>query len=302
MSKKVFISYSHRQGDWVWGRLVPCLRAGGAEVLIDHDRFVAGKAVVGQMDATQDAAEISLLVLTPDYLSSDYCLHEMERAIARDPQFAHGAVIPVKRVECPMPDAITAPNPLWVNLCEDRDAAQWDLLLQACGADLGVAAPAWLATRDEILQFLRRGQSVNLVVTGRPQWRELIAHVKEEFITDLGIVDLERGSSVSRPGLVRGILESFGVKRPVPAKPDDLAALHNALSARRLSLLALLHLDHVNHRDDYGIDLFATLRNLMMESRKLVLLAQSRQPFIELLPHDHPLSSIDIKTVELHGR
>ncbi len=46
MPKKIFISYSHRQGDWVRGRLAPCLKAGGAEVLIDRERFEAGKAPV----------------------------------------------------------------------------------------------------------------------------------------------------------------------------------------------------------------------------------------------------------------
>ena len=34
-----FISYSHRQRDWVWGRLKPVLEAGGIEVLIDVERF-----------------------------------------------------------------------------------------------------------------------------------------------------------------------------------------------------------------------------------------------------------------------
>jgi len=34
---KVFISYSHRQGEWVWSRLVPVLKAASAEVLIDKD-------------------------------------------------------------------------------------------------------------------------------------------------------------------------------------------------------------------------------------------------------------------------
>jgi len=82
---KVFISYSHKQGDWVWGRLLPCLRAGGAEVLIDIERFKVGHAVVGQMDAVQDQADRHLLIFSPDYLSSPYCRHEMDRAIALDP-------------------------------------------------------------------------------------------------------------------------------------------------------------------------------------------------------------------------
>jgi hypothetical protein len=73
MSKKVFVSYCHTQGDWVWDRLVPCLRAGGAEVSIDRERFKAGQGLLGQMDATQDAADMSVLILSPDYLASSYC-------------------------------------------------------------------------------------------------------------------------------------------------------------------------------------------------------------------------------------
>ena len=66
-------------------RLVPCLKAGGGEVLIDLERFRAGFGVKGQMDATQDQAEAHLLILSPEYLQSEYCRHEMQRAIACDP-------------------------------------------------------------------------------------------------------------------------------------------------------------------------------------------------------------------------
>jgi len=41
---KVFVSYCHAQGDWEWGRLVPVLKAAGAGVLIDVERFSAGKS------------------------------------------------------------------------------------------------------------------------------------------------------------------------------------------------------------------------------------------------------------------
>ena len=61
---KVFVSYNHQQGEWVWDRLRPCLKAGGAEVLIDSERFEVGKAVVGQMDTVQDQADKHLLVLS----------------------------------------------------------------------------------------------------------------------------------------------------------------------------------------------------------------------------------------------
>lgn len=48
MSKKVFVSYRHAHRGWVFDNLVPCLWAGGAEVLIDHNYFEAGKEIKGQ--------------------------------------------------------------------------------------------------------------------------------------------------------------------------------------------------------------------------------------------------------------
>ncbi len=211
MAKKVFISYSHAQRDWVLRRLVPCLEAGGAEVLIDRDRFEVAKALTGQMDSTQDAADASVLVFSPEYLRSAPCMHEMKRALARDPNFETGSAIPVKRVDCELPDAIRKPNPIFVDLRDDKDRKAWDLLLRACGADLGTAAPDWLRARDEIVQYLDRNQSVNLVVKGRVKWRELVQHVADMLGSkSLGIVSsgfrgngLPRGSGRRNPQGVR---------------------------------------------------------------------------------------------------
>jgi TIR domain len=302
VGRTVFVSYCHAQGDWVWDRLVPSLRAGGAEVHIDRERFNAGRAVIGQMDATQEMAEMSLLVLSPEYLASRYCLHEMDKAIAQDPQFRLGLVLPVMRIACNLPDSIRTPNPLCVNLCDDKNSGEWRLILRSCGADLGTDAPDWLAARDDIHRFLQRNESVNLVVTGNPKWRELIQHLATEMIKDLGRVDLSSGATVPRRGLVVEILKACGALGSVPPEPEDLPVLHRALSERRLSRIAIEHFDLVSARHHYGVDLFAALRYLLMESRKLVILVQSRAPFASLLPQDHPLSSVDLKTVELNGR
>ncbi len=299
--RKVFVSYSHRQGDWVWDRLVPVLKAGGAEVLIDRERFEAGRALSGQMDSTQDAAEVNLLVLSPEYLASGPCLHEMERAIARDPRFENSIVVPVKRVEVELPEAIRQPNPLYADLTDDRTAKPWDLLLRACGADLGTDAPAWLAARDEVRRFLERGQSVNLVVDGAVTWRELLGDLKRGELADLVQVNLEKPTTASRRGLIAEILGAFGMTTPVPPDPEDLVALDRFLAARRRSRLTLTHFDLAAHRPAYGVDLFAALRYLVTESRQLVLLVQSRRPFATLLPVGHPLSESGLQTVELRG-
>lgn len=301
--RKVFVSYSHRQGDWVWDRLVPVLKAGGAEVLIDRERFEAGRALSGQMDATQDAADVHVLVLSPDYLASEPCKHEMERAIARDPRFENGnVVVPVMRAEVELPEAIRQSDPLLVDLRNEGAAQPWDLLLRACGVDLGADAPAWLDARDEVRRFLERGQSVNLVVDGAVAWRELLADLKRGELADLVQVNLEKPTTASRRGLIAEILTVLGMTAPVPPEPEDLVALDRFLSARRRSRLALTHFDMAAHRPAYGVDLFAALRYLVTESRQLVLLVQSRRPFATLLPAGHPLSESGLQTVELRGR
>lgn len=291
MGKKVFVSYSHRQSKWVFDRLVPCLLAGGTEVLIDEDRLRVGPKVIGQMDALQDQADASLLVFTEEYLASAYCRHEMDRAIGRD------AFIPLQLGDCTLPDPV--PDHLYADLRNGADAAQWRKLLEACGADLGCDAPHWLEARDEARRYLLRGDSVNLVVRGRPKWRELIAQLKAEVPT-LERINLDDGATVDRPGLVREILRTHGDTRAVPDEPRDLGTLSEFLKQRR-PLLAFLRFDHVRHRP-YQVDFFANLR-YHLEERNLTMLIESSAPFASLLPDGHAMSSLtSIKKIELRGR
>jgi hypothetical protein len=174
---KVFISYSHAQGEWVLDRLVPCLKAGGADVVIDAERFRAGGGVYRQMDAAQDEAERHVLVLSATYLASPPCQREMQRAIAPDPKFEHHIVLPVRRDDAGLPDPIKVPDPLYVDLRDDTEPAPWALLLRECDATLGTTAPDWLAARDEVRRKLDDFRSVNFIVAPRVKWRELIENI-----------------------------------------------------------------------------------------------------------------------------
>jgi hypothetical protein len=303
MPRSVFISYSRLQGDWVWDRLVPVLRAGDIHVLIDREQFEAARRLKRQMDEVQDRAELNLLILSPDYLASRYCTHEMKRGIARDPQFETGITIPIVRVLCKLPASIQRHDPLYVDLSDDRRADSWELLVRKLGADLGTTVPAWLEAREACRRFLQRKESVNLVVQGSIAWEPMIdGLMREATLQPIGRVDLENPSAVSRPGLVQLILEACGSVKPIPQEPEDLVELGRVLNSRqRPACLILTRFDHVGHRS-YGVDLFTSLRYLTMESRKLVLLITSRRPLADLLPRDHPLSSFNIQTVELRAR
>lgn len=300
---KVFVSYCHHQGDWVWNRLVPCLKAGGAEVLIDRTRFVVGKALVGQMDTLQDEADKHLLVLSDDYLLSAPCCHEMGRAIALDPDFNLGVVIPLLRGTCTLPASITTPNPLYADLIDDTKSDPWKLVLQQCDATkLGTNAPAWLAARDDIVRYLERNQSVNLVVGNGVNWRALLDHLTSNYSLDLVQVDLQDPDTTSRRGLLVTIAKALGERDFLPERSRDLADFKTLLESRCNTRVILTHFDLAPHRCYYDIDFFAALRFVMMERRKLTLLVQSYTAFAALLPGNHPLSDIDIKTVELRAR
>lgn len=143
---------------------------------------------------------------------------------------------------------------------------------------------------------------MNLVVSGRPKYHELIQHIKEDFLHDLGIVDLESGATASRRGLVAEILKACCNPAQVPPEDEDLVELNRILNERTISRLAIERFDLVVGRKSYGVDLFAALRNIIQTTHKLIVLIQSRKPFAGLLLKDHPLSPLDLKIVELRGR
>ena len=226
-------------------------------------------------------------------------MHEMQRALALDPKFTRGTTVPVRLDDADVPMTIT-PS-LYIDLRDDARADQWELLLQACDVRLGAAAPDWLTARDEAKRFLENNRSVNLVVHGDVRWQGVISSLRAQSALKLVSVDLEAGATAPRDGFVIAVLEALGAARNIPPPPRDLQEFERAVRARGLSRVALLHFDMVLYRPDYDLNLFASLRHLVMTERNLVLLVQSRAPVATLLPQGHQLSHIDFATVELRG-
>lgn len=303
----MFVSYCHRQSNWVHQRLIPVLRASGATVSVDIDHFEAGQTVIGQMDGLQDSADRHILVLTKDYVGSPYCQHELAKAIEADPGFATCKVLPIRLDDTPTPPDLAGMSglgsePLYINLQADTERAPWDLLIKSAGLDLpGTDAPTWLRALDQTATHLERGESVNLVVrNGDVDWRFWLDQLRETRFNQLAAVDLEHPRAVPRNGLIGEILTATGRSHTnVPPPPDDLPLLADAFEHGSRSYLALKHFDSVKHRDHYGLDFFSSLRWAVMDARQLVLLAHSDVPVADLLPRRHKLSAIDFKTVEL---
>jgi hypothetical protein len=263
-AKKIFVSYSHAQEEWVRGSLVAA------------------------------------------YLASKLCRHEMERALAKDPDFQKGKVLPVVREKSSLPGQFkTKKQPIYVSLTNEGDAGQWHSLMRACSAGLGVSVADWISALDEICEFLGRNESLNLVVRGRHiKWRKLLDHIRACHFKDMGTVDLQSGSTASRAGLVSEILKAAGMTTTVPRQPgQDLIAFDQAFRKRSSKARVIItHFDVVVDRPYYDMNLFAAMRYVLTKSRKLVLLIQSRKSFAKILPRENPLSSISsLRTVELRA-
>lgn len=183
-----------------------------------------------------------------------------------------------------------------MDLSDDSQAAQWKRLLDRCGVDLGAEAPAWLEALEQVRLFLGRGESVNLRVTGSPEWRGLLDQV------GVPQIDLSSGAAAGRRFLIAEMLGACGHAADVRTPPEDLVDLQNRMGKASGARLAFRHFDLVARRD-YGDDYFWALNHLV-DTRKLVLLIQSRESLPSLVPRALLQSGWVAKTkvVELHGQ
>ena len=308
MAKSVFVSYNHAQKDFVRRDLETILRAAGCEVFIDYKEFGLGPPLHGQMDDCQDRAEVSLLLLSAEYLASPNCLHEMNRAIAMDPAFNNGKTIAIKLQaglsHSALPASITGPNSLYGDLTNPADPAPWKQLLDALNADqLGCEAPAWLQAREKCAIKLKANHSVNLCVPGAANWEALVTSLIEHHDLTLPRVNLQSPETTSRPGLISAMLRELRLSMYVPPKRDDLLVLQRQFDAAAGPCLLLMERFH-NVKDrhaEYEVDLFRSLRFLQGKAKngKAVLLLHTRQPLASVVPPDPPDSQILAELVSL---
>lgn len=102
----VFFSYSHLDEEYrdrLEVHLTPLIRQGLIETW--HDRRVgAGDEILNEIDVNLEKAEIVLLLISPDFIASDYCYNvEMSRAIERH-EAGEARVIPVILRPCDWQD------------------------------------------------------------------------------------------------------------------------------------------------------------------------------------------------------
>jgi tetratricopeptide (TPR) repeat protein len=136
----VFVSYSQKDREWVAGTLLPRLEQAGVKVCIDFRNFKPGKAaLVNMQDAVGQSAH-TLLVMTPNWVDSEWTLYESILIRSDDPSGQKQRTIPLLFQPCDIPKFIAVLS--YIDFTRpDREQDGWRMLLTACGKAPQTPAP-----------------------------------------------------------------------------------------------------------------------------------------------------------------
>jgi len=95
-----FISYSHRDTAWVGDVLLPRLEGEGLRICIDTRDFEVGVPSLVNMENAVDQSRKTLLVLTPNWLSSEWTAFEALLVQTEDPIGRGRRILPLMVQDC----------------------------------------------------------------------------------------------------------------------------------------------------------------------------------------------------------
>jgi TIR domain len=190
---KLFLSYSHQDEEFrkqLETHLALLKRQGVIDIW--HDRRIeAGQGIHNSIDQNIDDAEVILLLVSADFLASDYCYDmEMKRALERH-ESGVARVIPVILRPCDWHSApfgnlrATPTDGKPVSKFSDRDDAYLLVVrdirqaVEGIGNKTPSSLPAGQSVNLENITFERPNRSSNLRVQREPSDRE-----KDKFLTE----------------------------------------------------------------------------------------------------------------------
>jgi tetratricopeptide (TPR) repeat protein len=126
----VFISYSHKDEEWVRNILLPTLEKQGLKVCIDYRDFIAGKPAIINMQDASEASRHTVLVLTPKWVESEWTLYESILSRTDDPSGLQRRTIPLHLEKCKPPKFISMLS--WVDFTDKkRETDAWQNLFKS---------------------------------------------------------------------------------------------------------------------------------------------------------------------------
>jgi tetratricopeptide (TPR) repeat protein len=128
----IFISYSHKDEEWVVNTLLPALEQASLKVCIDYRDFDAGKPSIVNMEDAVDESRHTVLVLTPNWTGSEWTDFEAVLTQTDDPVGRRQKMIPIMLEKCDPPKRVKSLT--YVDFMRsDRLDNAWKQLFKALG-------------------------------------------------------------------------------------------------------------------------------------------------------------------------
>ncbi|MFZ5518879.1 MAG: TIR domain-containing protein, partial [Candidatus Zhuqueibacterota bacterium] len=118
---QVFISYSHKDKDWVRDWLLKKLEEQGVAAHIDYRDFEIGLAAQINMERAIEQCAKTMLVFTPHWLASDWTQFEGIMLQAQDPIGLKKRILPIMLTDCKLPPRLSI-----LTYADFRDQTDWD--------------------------------------------------------------------------------------------------------------------------------------------------------------------------------
>ncbi len=129
----VFISYSHKDAEWVTDILLPRLEKTGLKVCIDNRDFIAGETTLLNMQESIKKSRRILLVLTPNWVRSRWTKLEAEIAQITPSEQVENRIVPLMWKRCTIPEHLGRLT--WVDFADTEHPSNdsWRQLLRSLG-------------------------------------------------------------------------------------------------------------------------------------------------------------------------
>ncbi len=122
---KVFISYSHKDKDWVKNWFLPSFEADGFQTYIDYRDFEIGIPALTNMERAVETCAKTILVCSPHYVESEFSQLEAIMLQTEDPIGLRKKIIPLMLDDCQLPKRLKI-----FSYADFRDRKVWEFQLR----------------------------------------------------------------------------------------------------------------------------------------------------------------------------
>ncbi|MCP5051813.1 MAG: toll/interleukin-1 receptor domain-containing protein, partial [bacterium] len=128
----IFISYSSKDREWVKSWLLPKLEGAGFGTHIDYRDFKIGVPSLNNMERAVDECDKTLLVLTPNWVNSEWTNFESLMLQTDDPTGLTGRIVPLMLEKCKPPKRLAI-----FTYADFKDEANWESEMSRLISQLG---------------------------------------------------------------------------------------------------------------------------------------------------------------------